>query len=342
MPELKEVFDMVSQKVEPDADAWRQQNERHRRSARNRKIGAFAVVAALLTVAVIVAITLPREEAAPDKVGNNPPPSEPSEPGTYFVDLATGETTLVPGIDPAGSSFDVSRDGTRMTFSADDGAVHVADVDGSNDRALEQTVATGNSMGPRWSPDGSTIVYQGGRTEGGRIGNIFVVDVTTGVTTRITDLNVVTSGFYYMAPTFTPDGTSILFTMPTDTSTQRWNLWSVPATGGDPTLVRRNAGSADFSPVGALLYVGIRSDPTNLPIFDGLFVSEDGIGRERLVDGELFSPRWSPYGSMIAYAVAGEIRVVDVSTGQTSVAFGREQFPEWVDDDTLILDLTTD
>jgi hypothetical protein len=56
MPELKEVFAMVSQKVKPDPDALREQERRQRRAARNRKIGSYVLTAviAVATIAVVV------------------------------------------------------------------------------------------------------------------------------------------------------------------------------------------------------------------------------------------------------------------------------------------------
>jgi hypothetical protein len=73
MPELKEVFKMVSQKVEPDLDSWKQQERRQRRSSRSRKLGAFALVAAL-GVAVAVAVVLSRpDDARRTDVGDPPP-----------------------------------------------------------------------------------------------------------------------------------------------------------------------------------------------------------------------------------------------------------------------------
>jgi hypothetical protein len=56
MPELKEVFEMVSEKIEPDLDAPREQQRRQRRAARIRKVGAYVLTAgiALATIAVIV------------------------------------------------------------------------------------------------------------------------------------------------------------------------------------------------------------------------------------------------------------------------------------------------
>ena len=67
MPELKEVFDMVSQKVEPDLEAWREQERRHRRIARNRRIGAFALVAALGVAAAVISMkSRPKEDRTHD------------------------------------------------------------------------------------------------------------------------------------------------------------------------------------------------------------------------------------------------------------------------------------
>ena len=52
MPEIKEVFETVSEKVEPDLDSWTGLERRRRRSVRSRKWGAVAL-AASLTIAAI-------------------------------------------------------------------------------------------------------------------------------------------------------------------------------------------------------------------------------------------------------------------------------------------------
>ena len=54
MPELKEVFEMVTNQTEPDLDSWKQQDERQRRTVRNRKLGVFALAAAIAVVAVVM------------------------------------------------------------------------------------------------------------------------------------------------------------------------------------------------------------------------------------------------------------------------------------------------
>jgi len=54
MSELKEVFEMVTKQTEPDVDAWRDQERRQRRKTMTRKVGAFALAAAIGIAAVVL------------------------------------------------------------------------------------------------------------------------------------------------------------------------------------------------------------------------------------------------------------------------------------------------
>ncbi|HET9248681.1 MAG TPA: hypothetical protein VFP13_01905, partial [Actinomycetota bacterium] len=56
MTELREVFEMVTKQTEPDVDAWKDQERRQRNANRNTKIGAIAVVAALVIAGVVLGI----------------------------------------------------------------------------------------------------------------------------------------------------------------------------------------------------------------------------------------------------------------------------------------------
>ncbi|HEX5937503.1 MAG TPA: hypothetical protein VFZ75_07440 [Actinomycetota bacterium] len=56
MPELEEVFDMVTKQTEPDLDAWHQQERRMRRATRNRRLGAIGLVATLGVAAVMIVL----------------------------------------------------------------------------------------------------------------------------------------------------------------------------------------------------------------------------------------------------------------------------------------------
>jgi hypothetical protein len=74
LPELKEVFDMVSERSEPDLDAWKEQDRRQRRTARNRKVSAYAVTAAMVLAlgAIVLGTTADRNGTAKDTVDTRP------------------------------------------------------------------------------------------------------------------------------------------------------------------------------------------------------------------------------------------------------------------------------
>jgi hypothetical protein len=78
MPELKEVFGMVTKQTEPDVDSWREQERRQRRTARNRKIGGFAVTAVIgLAAAMLILLDIGRAPA--------PPAVQPDTPAEELV-----------------------------------------------------------------------------------------------------------------------------------------------------------------------------------------------------------------------------------------------------------------
>jgi hypothetical protein len=72
MPDLREVFQMSTQKVRPDRGFTERQEFRQRRRTRNRKIGAYAIVAAIF---VIAAIVIAEALNAPTPVPANPTPT---------------------------------------------------------------------------------------------------------------------------------------------------------------------------------------------------------------------------------------------------------------------------
>jgi Tol biopolymer transport system component len=192
-------------------------------------------------------------------------------------------------------------------------------------------------------------VYQS-VASGGRTGNLFVLDVATGRVDQITDLAQVNAnlygGLYYMAPTFSADGTAVIFGMPAvvaaggQTAKMGWDIWSIPASGGEPSLVARNALLPDVEPGGdRISFVAIDEDAQ----FGGLYVANgDGSGAQELVDGTIESSRWSPDGSEIAYADDGRdaMFVVNVASGETRQVLFTAEWPEWVDQDTMILDMS--
>lgn len=352
MPDLREVFEMVKQQTEPDQDSWSEQERRIRQSQRKRKYGAIALVAALI---VVIAIVVASNLDADDQGGVAPASSGPSivPPGSAgselaFVDLATGATTGT-GIVPGASEVDVSPDGTQMTYVDQSGAVAVANVDGSGQQPFPRTIAAEDTIAPRWSPDGTKIVFQR-EGAGGVIGDLYVLDVTSGGVQQITNLPSVKAGLYYMAPTFSSDGRSVLFTMPTEVASGpdgrqlEWDLWTVSASGGEATMLVKDAGFADAEPDGdSITFVAFQPDGKGDPTFGDAYVARsDGSGAHKLADGETLFPRWSPDGSEIAFADTGKVGtfVVDLATGDIQKVYGPDEWPEWVDQQTLIIDLS--
>ena len=336
---------MVRQQTEPNLDSWAEQERRMRLATRKRKISTLVLVAALVVGAFLLLRELNKVDSGIGPATDTPSrvirPGAPSE--FALVDLATGDTTGT-GIVPGASEVDATQDGARITYVNND-VVWIANADGSGQQRFDQTRTAGGATAPRWSPDGTTIVYQG-KGAGAQIGNLFVLDVASGHVHQITHLGPMAAGLYYMAPAFSSDGRSVLFTQPTPIAPRpdgrhlRWDIWSVPAGGGEPTLVERNAIAADPQPGGNLIAfskVGGQDD-----VHDLYVARADGRHPRKLVDGQIWLPRWSPDGSQIGYADDGRdgLFVIDPETGVTRQVYESSEWPEWVDMDTMILDLS--
>jgi sugar lactone lactonase YvrE len=111
-------------------------------------------------------------------------------------------------------------------------------------------------------------------------------------------------------------------------------MWSVPVTGGEPTLVLRDAAFGQYFPDGKTIAF------VDSPGGDSIQIADPDGSRRTLVhasttDG-IWWPEISPDGSNIAYQDGGSIYVVRVSTGESSkVADGDNA--TWLNDDTLIV-----
>jgi uncharacterized repeat protein (TIGR01451 family) len=206
---------------------------------------------------------------------------------TYLRDLVTGTTTLVThnaaGTDSANgtSGFDpeFSPDGTHIVFVDFGSDVVANDGNGTFDVFVHE-VATGTNtlvstdvtgteaaehggQGPRFAPDGETIVFT---SEGADLVaddtngafDVFAYDLATGTNELLTTNAAGTgsAGGASFSGELTADGTKLLFTSsasdlgPTDTN-DRADVYLRDLTTGTTTLVSANAAGTDSTVEGA-------------------------------------------------------------------------------------------
>jgi hypothetical protein len=117
MPEVQEVFRMATQKVRPDPGALERQEARQRRRSVGKKVGAFAVAAAIgLAAVMLIWATRPSDETVP---ADTAPAVNPTDAAT---DVARGFL----------DAFGVFDPGQAMTYVADDADI-TGMTEGTND-----------------------------------------------------------------------------------------------------------------------------------------------------------------------------------------------------------------
>jgi Tol biopolymer transport system component len=151
-----------------------------------------------------------------------------------------------------------------------------------------------------------------------------------------------TAYWWWLAPSFSADGRQVYFTQPRDreTSVTEFDVWSVPVTGGEPTLVEENASqwvSLPYEEPSGAFIVPTFNSPDGPSI--GLLTSEGRRTLVEVVEGLISEPSASPDGSRIVYEVSNPFEdnrfyVVDVSTGVSSLVFEAGS-ATWLDNDTL-------
>jgi dipeptidyl aminopeptidase/acylaminoacyl peptidase len=324
MADIKELFEMVETKNEPDLDAWQQQEERQRRSVRTRKVGAFLVAAALVVVVLAFAWNATRGTDRGATIADRPPVGEipPAELERDLQDVAIvglDGTPLgsVPNLPQDAGQLDLSPDHERLVFTTTmDGGVNAIatiDIDGSDMTVIKR----GNVEYPTWSPDGSRIAFAWLPRHVDNV-DVYVMDADGSDVERVTD-----DPFDDIRPRWTPDGRSLVYVNfdpdegnPDTQWTTSADIWRIGADGDDATRLTTTDGSdtyPDVSPDGRrIVYFHREEDAIELRVMD-----RDGSGDELLLSSQDdgFLPRWSPDGTRIAFGTFDDVYRPDVSFG---------------------------
>lgn len=344
MPDIEEVFRLSTKNLHREPGAMDRQVQKQRKAARNRKLGALAVVGVVIAVAgAAVALNGGGTKDVPTSpVPTSAAPVFTTKPVTSsLIDLQTGAVTPLPESIASmdGDAYAVSPDRTQVAFVA--GALYVANIDGTN---IHQVSPPGvGAFGVQWSPDGTELVYQQREATGTKLGNIYVIDLAASTERQITNLDQSQNwGWWFLFPSFAPDGQSVLYQLPSgDQRHAVWNLWTAPVTGGRNHMLLANAGWGALRGTSDqnLAYV-TPIDPSGfqggqLKIQDTAIPA--GLGNVPNVlakGGAIYWVRWSPDHSRIAFSQHGWVYVVDPTIGVLERVV-RGSDPEWFDDHTL-------
>ncbi len=268
--------------------------------------------------------------------------------------LPNGKVLLTGGFLPGTASgltdlFDPSRGvttGSKITFGSvrnnNNHDVFVMDPDGNNQTRLTSSLAYDDQ--PKWSPDGSKIVFMSGRD-----GNfeIYSMNADGSSQTRLTN-NPAADGF----PAWSPDGTKIVFVSGNLNDPGTFEIFTMNADGSNRTQLTNDSkvdGVPAWSPDSSkIVFMSGSSifDPNSFEIF---VMNADGSNRVRLTNDNLgdAQPSFSPNGQKIVFAKGSMFAPNDVeifvmnADGSNPIRLTNNSvtdgFPAWSSDGTQII-----
>jgi Tol biopolymer transport system component len=200
------------------------------------------------------------------------------------------------------TSIDCSPDGGRAAYlkkGLNPGATLI--VSGAEDRPL---AISGEPTGLAWAPDGSRIAFSEFIPRG-QTNQLSLLDPATG------EVSVVASGSGPIgAPSWSPDGTQIAFDATAGATNQIFVFALGETNATKISDSTQPAFAPDWSPYGEEILYTAAAGPSQSQVFA---IAPDGEGERQVTTSETSKgfPRWSPDGSIVAYA--GTVLVPGVS-----------------------------
>jgi Tol biopolymer transport system component len=174
--------------------------------------------------------------------------------------------------------------------------IWILDTDTGNARLLTNAIEHPDEHWyPRWSPDGTSIVFSDLRSDGG----LFIVSVSGGKPRQLTFHELDSS------PAWSPDGRTIVFW-----GARRGGLWAIPSIGGNPQKIKTIAEGARYpawSPDGRWLACIWQGGVT--------VMASDGSSVRQVTKGpDDRAPSWSPDGRQLFFLApkSGELQIWSV------------------------------
>lgn len=214
------------------------------------------------------------------------------QPAIYQLNSDTLETTKL----LSGHSVHVSPDGTKLAFVRND-SIYISDSNGKNIVRLTHSTFPNIDSSPRWSPDGSKIVFARSN------GNLYIIDVASKLVKQLTQAS---QGVYHSKPDWSPDGKTIVFH-----AADPFGYSHIYSVSVDGTNIKQLTGlsgeessefDAHFSPDGTKIVYNASKDG-NVDIY---VMNRDGSQPVNLTadtNEVVSSPIWSNDGKSILYTI---------------------------------------